>query len=145
MKKIILFIAICFFILNCLNVTSAFWHKKEKPVLFLTNYDPRIIAGYDEKIEPQSVFGLNSRIYFTIYSKEGFKSDYLKYQIIKQDDKAHDGGFSRIRNRTVKITNKNSYTDYFVLSEKGKYFIQVFDITNLHQWLALQWFRVIDE
>ena len=90
------------------------------------------------------VFRVNDKIYFEIINPKGFKSDYIKYQIIKQDDNAHFGGYTRIMNRTVKVKSKNSYCDYFVLSQKGKYFIQVFDIENLHQWLAIGSFLVIE-
>jgi hypothetical protein len=48
-----------------------------------------------------------------VYNPQGFKSDYIKYQVFKQDDKAHIGGYSRIRNITKKLNNKNYYIDYF--------------------------------
>ncbi len=141
MKKIIIVL-----FLYILVVSPSFaWKKKENPVLILSNHDPRTETAVDEKLENQSVFPVNSRIYFLIYTKEGFKSDYIKYQIVKQDDKAHMGGFSRIRNITKRVDNKNMYVDYFVISQPGKYFIQVFDIENLHQWLAIGAFIVADE
>ena len=90
------------------------------------------------------VFKTNERIYFQINVPKGFKSQYIKYQIVKQDDNAHMGGYTRIRNITVKVNSKHSYSDYFVLSQKGKYYIQVFDIENLQQWLAIGSFLVIE-
>lgn len=124
---------------------ASFWNKKAKPSLFLSSKDPRASIEYDNKIQNEDVFNLGDKIYFLIYTQEGFKSDYIKYQIIKQDDKAHVGGYSRIRNITKRVTNKNYYIDYFVLSETGKYILQIFDITNLHHWIALGQFVVVNE
>jgi len=140
MKKFLIITLILFVV----NLPAYSWHKKEKPTLILSSYDPRQLS-YDEKIEPVSIFKTNERIYFMIYNPEGFKSDYIKYQIIKQEDNAHVGGFTRERNVTCRLNNKNQYIDYFVLPRKGKYFIQIFDITNLNQWLTIGAFRVTDE
>ncbi len=97
------------------------------------------------KVQAKNVFPVNSRIYFAISNPKGFKSDYIKYQIVKQDDKAHIGGLTRIRNVTCRLKNKNSYFDYFLLGEAGVYYIQIFDITNLQQWVAIERFKVVSE
>ena len=144
MKKLILLVFVFFIVFSPL-CEAGFWKKKEKPTLFLTNDDPRISTSYDEIIKPEVIFPKGKKIYFTIYSPDGFKSKYIKYQIIKQDNNAHELGYSRVKNKTVQVQDKNSYTDYFILHETGKYALQVFDITNLHQWLAIISFRVIDE
>lgn len=120
------------------------WKKKQDPILYLTPYPIGETGSYDNKIEPVNVFRLGDRIYFTIYVPEGFKSDYIKYQIVKQDDNAHIGGYTRIRNVTKRVNNKNYYTDYFTISKTGQYYIQIFDIQNVHQWLAIGVFRVVE-
>ena len=142
MKKIILFI---FLILFCFQAVTcaALFKKKQKPVLILSPYDPREIK-YGEMPQEISMFKTGSRIYFMIYVPDGFKSDYIKYQIVKQDDKAHVGGFTRERNVTIKVKDKNSHVDYFVMNSAGKYFIQIFDIVDVHHWLAIGAFRVSD-
>ena len=142
MKKII-----AIFILTLLSLPSYafFWKKKEKPSLFLSSSNPSITISYDEKINNEDIFKIGKRIYFLIYNPEGFKSDYIKYQVFKQDDKVHVGGYSRIRNITRKVDNKNYYIDYFVLSEAGKYGLQIFDIENLHHWIAFAHFIVVEE
>ena len=142
MKK---FLVITFIFITLFSPAFALFGKnKDKPVLILSSYDPRT-TSYDEKIENYTVYKSGSRIYFMIYSKKGFKSQYLKYQIVKQDDNAHEGGYSRVRGQVVKINDPNQYIDYFVLNTPGKYFLQVFDITNLSQWLAIGAFRVVNE
>lgn len=142
MKKITTLLLI---LITISPVHAFFWNKKEKPSLFLSSKDPRISTEYDNKLQNEDVFKLGDRIYFFIYTKEGFKSDYIKYQIVKQDGNAHVGGYTRIRNITKRVTNKNYYTDYFVLSETGKYILQIFDITNLHHWIAIGQFMVVNE
>ena len=142
MKKILIIFIILIF---STPSYAFFWTKKEKPSLLLSSVDPRITIEYDNKIQNEDVFKIGNRIYFLIYNPNGFSSDYIKYQIVKQDDKAHIGGYSRIRNITKRVSDKNYYIDYFVLSESGKYILQVFDITNLHHWLAIAQFVVINE
>ena len=144
MKKII-YLIIFILLFTPLSNAKLFSKEDKKPVLFLTSYDPRIQKNYDEKIEPITVFRKGDRIYFSVYTKKGFKSDYIKYQIIKQDDNAHIGGYSRIMNKTVRVQNKNYYIDYFVLNQKGKYFIQIFDLENLQQWIVMGAFAVLDD
>ena len=121
------------------------WKKKEKPILIITDKNPQGEFGYDEKIINYETFKKNQRIYFLIYNPKGFSSNYIKYQITKQDDKAHIGGYTRIRNITKRLNDKYYFSDYFLLTEAGKYYLQVFDITNLHQWLAIGAFGVKDE
>jgi len=141
MKKIILILLFIFVI----SPAGFCWGKKDRPVLILSSKNPNEISSYDEKIEEKSVFKVGQKIYFLVYTKEGFKSQYIKYQIVKQDDKAHVAGFSRIANVLVKVKNKNSHVDYFTLSQAGKYYLQIFDVENLHQWLAIGGFIVVDE
>ncbi len=144
MKKLILLLS-TLILFSPFCSAGIFNRTDKKPVLFLTSYDPRIKSGYDDKIEPANVFRLGDRIYFSVYTKKGFKSDYIKYQIVRQDDNAHIGGYSRVMNKTVRVSNKNYYIDYFVINRTGKYFIQIFDIENLHQWIVMGAFAVLDE
>ena len=141
MKKIITILIILLLI-----PSNAFlFKKKEKPILILSSKDPLLFTNYDEKITEHSVFKINSKIYFLIHVPDGFKSNYIRYQIIKQDDNAHDGGYSRVRAKNIRIKDKNTYSDYFTLSQAGKYYIQIFDIENLHQWRAIGAFRVVND
>ena len=102
-KKII----ILFIILSLTTVAeAAFWKKKEKASLFLSANDPRVLINGETVLKNDSVFSKNRKIYFLVHNPEGFKSDYIKYQIIKQDDKAHIGGYTRIRNVNKRVKNK---------------------------------------
>ena len=143
MKKIILL----FLMLLILPSFGAFWDKwgKDRAVLYLTPYNPFENLGYDTKLESVNAFAIGKRIYFTIYAKNGFESDYIVYQVVKQDDNAHIGGYTKIKNATVRVNNKNFYCDYFVLHQKGKYYIQVFDLADTNHWLAIGEFVVVEE
>lgn len=141
MKKIFLTLFIALFF----QAHGFLFKNKEKPVLILSSKNPTVIQSFDEEIEQHSVFQKNTRIYFLVHVPEGFKSNYIRYQIIKQNDNAHEGGYSRWRAKNVRIKDKYTYSDYFTLSQAGKYYLQIFDIENLHQWRAIGAFRVVDE
>lgn len=128
------------FILLIFCSSAYCWGRKEKSVLFLSDTPENLM-----QVQAKNVFRINSRIYFAVSNPKGFKSDYIKYQIVKQDEKAHIAGLSRVRNVTCRLKNKNSYADYFVLSEAGIYFLQIFDITNLQQWVAIERFQVVSD
>lgn len=146
MKKIILILLFFTFLALDLCAQGALFQKKpkEKPYIILSDSDIKEQTNYNPKAQKISVFEINKRIYFYVYNPKGFETDYIRYQIVKQDDNAHEMGYNRIRNITRRLKDKYSYSDYFVLSQKGKYAIQIFDITNLHQWVAIGAFNVIE-
>ena len=141
MRKIFLTLLI----LTSLSAFGFGFKKKEEVVVVLTSKNPAEISSIDEKIVPQYVFKTNSRIYFMVSNPNGFKSDYIKYQVVKQNANIDVGGYNRVRNITARVRSKNYFSSYFTLSESGKYIIQIFDIENLQQWLVNLAFQVIDE
>ncbi len=120
------------------------WGKKQKPLLYFGNSLEEIEKSILNSSDKNNVFLTGNKIFFLVYTPFGFKSDYIKYQIVKQDDNAHVGGYTRIRNVKCRIKNKNYYSDYFILYEKGKYYLQVFDIENLQQWIVIGSFNVVE-
>ena len=144
MKKIIIYNFIFLFLFSLFTPAFALFKKKEKPILYLSSYNPKAESNYAPEKE-KSVFKTKERIYFSLYYPEGFKSDFIKVQVIKQDDKAHVMGYSRISNKTKRVQNRKEYTDYIFIQEAGKYFIQIFDITNLHRPVVHGGFRVVNE
>ncbi len=147
MKKIVVFIIILLFFSFNYSLAKK---EKEKPILILSSKDyiqsANDIKSIDfVKFQNEFYFKTNSKIYFFVYNPSGFKSDYIKYQIIKQNDNAYSGGFSRIRNVTVRIKDKNFYKDYFMLTLAGRYYIQIFDIENLQQWITIGSFGVFND
>ena len=143
-NKIIIAILFCLLFLS--QTQAAFWNKdKDNTDLIISSKSFLTKKDLDLVDNESAVFKINQRIYFHIYSKKGFSSNFIKYQIVKQDNNAHIGGYSRIRNITKRIKNKNYDSEYFVLSETGKYIIQVFNIENLNHWIAYRAFLVVDE
>lgn len=140
-KTIILFLIFSF----CFPSYALFGKKKEKPTLVLTSSNIEDYHQSNDKVTPMFNFKTGKKIYFLINNPEGFKSNYIKMQIIKQDDKTNIGGYTRIKNQTFRTNDRYHYSNYFTLSEAGKYFIQIFDIENLSQWLALEFFKVENE
>ncbi len=140
MKKLFSVLFLFFLIVS----PSFAWGRKARALLYFGVSENEIEKNVIKKEESENIFKAGSKIYFLAYIPEGFKSDYIKYQIVKQDDNAHVAGYSRIRNVTCRVKNKNYYSDYFILYEKGKYFLQIFDIQNLHQWLVVGGFRVVE-
>lgn len=138
MKKLFLYLLI----INFLFLPS--FANKTKAVLYMSSYNPEVKDITKPYLEKERYFKKGQKIYFLINNPAGFKSKYIKYQIIKQDDNAHVGGFTRIKNTTVQTENKNSYSDYFVIWQKGKYFLQIFDITDLNHWVTIEGFIVAD-
>ena len=142
MKKILF----SFFTVVLLFSACYGWGKKKLPTtLILSSVNPLVYDMFDEKIQTTRYFTKGSRIYFLIQNPNGFKSDYIRYQIVKQNDNAHIGGYTRVKNQTAKVKDKYYFSDYFVLYQTGKYYLQVFDITDTNHWLNLEGFAVIDE
>ncbi len=139
MKKLLLvFLMFSFLICPCFA-----WGKKPKALLYFAKTEDLLEKSiFDDK--KTGIFKIGEKIYFLAYTPLGFKSDYIKYQVVKQDDNAHVGGYSRIRNVTCRVKNKNYYSDYFILYEAGKYYLQIFDIENLNQWIVIGEFRVVE-
>lgn len=118
--------------------------KKVEPVLILSDKNPYETSDISEAQNRANVFKINKRIYFTFHTEDGFKSDYVKYQIVRQDDNAYTGGYTRIMNITKRLSDKYTFSDYFTLSRCGRYYIQIFDITNLNHWLKISSFMVVE-
>ena len=66
------------------------WGKKQKPLLYLGNSLEEIEKSILNSSDKNNVFLTGNKIFFLVYTPFGFKSDYIKYQIVKQDDNAHD-------------------------------------------------------
>jgi len=84
------------------------------------------------------------RIYYIVLVKKPLKSDMIRVQVLKQDEKAYVGG--------VKITYAEDfrlykdqvyyYNDYVVIYEAGRYIMQIFSKDNMEYPLAISDFYV---
>ncbi len=81
---------------------------------------------------PQGVYKKGDKIYYLLYNPDEFKTRLLKVQVFRKDD-GNSGeffGYEYLYNKTVELSDKKYYTDYFIINKKGYYIFQVFEYTN---------------
>lgn len=90
------------------------------------------------------VFTAGQRIYYVILMPEKVESRYLYIQIIKKDNDYGYLGYNLIQTRNIRLKDEeiNYFTDYFVLNQKGYYFMKVYSKDNPHKVLASAEFYV---
>lgn len=79
----------------------------------------------------EKVFAVNTRIYYAVVVPKGFKDNVIRVQLIKKDEKTEFWGYKPVRSQDFQIQNAHYFLDYVVLSEKGYYFLRVFEKKNL--------------
>ena len=84
--------------------------------------------GYTE----QSFYKKGERIYYLLYNPNGFKTRLLKVQVFRKDDGADEFfGYEYLYNKTVELSDRKFYTDFFVINKKDTiYFKSTFEYTN---------------
>lgn len=112
--------------------------KSQKPFIVFSS------APITETTRPQQVFKSGQRVHYGVINPKGFKDRVIKINMFKKDDTSEFWGYNYYSNREHKLTNQNYYTDYFVIYQKGLYVMQVFEITNLQDPVALGSFRISD-
>lgn len=134
MKKLILIFLTLIFILTTTACVG------DKASILFNKYPITEKNIYDYS----TVFPANSRIYYLILMPKKVESRYLYIQIIKKDNKYGQFGYNLIQTRNIRLKDEeiNYYTDYFVLSEGGYYFMRVYSKDNPHKILASAEFYV---
>ena len=81
------------------------WGKKQKPLLYFGNSLEEIEKSILNSSDKNNVFLTGNKIFFLVYTPFGFKSDYIKYQIVKQDAKIYPLSVPSLefRRKSVKI------------------------------------------
>ena len=129
MKKflVILFLFICFF--------ECGFGRRNRPIIF---YSTTPITKQDTQ-NITRILNKDQRIYFAIIVPKGLKKGVYRVQIVKKDEKSEFWGYKYCRHYDYKIEEDNTptITDYFVLNEKGLYFIQLFNLENINKPIAL--------
>ncbi len=113
---------------------------KDRPSILFNKYPITAKNIYDYS----SVFPVNSRIYYVILMPKKVESRYLYIQIVKKDNDYGQFGYKLIQTRDVRLKDEeiNYFTDYFVLNEKGYYFMRVYSKDNPHKIFASAEFYV---
>ncbi len=137
MKKII-----CTTLLLLIVLLSVGFATKKGSILFNDVPINQVSQG-SEKL----TFNVGDKIHYFIYMPKGFKDDYIRIQVIKGEDKVTSGGYKVVFAQDVELSNlnKNSYSDYFVIYEKGVYIMQVLEFKNMNKGVAYGTFGVKEQ
>lgn len=78
------------------------------------------------------------RIYYVVLMPKKVESRYLYIQIIKKDNNYGQFAYKLQQTYNIRLKDEevNYYTDYFVLNEKGYYFMKVYSKDNPQKVLA---------
>ena len=93
-----------------------------------------------------TVFKAGEKIYYMIYIPKGFQDDFIRIQLIKQNDKVPIGGYTVRYTQDVDVPlNSTTYYNDVTISEKGVYIMQVAEMNNFNKALVYGSFRVEDD
>lgn len=89
-------------------------------------------------------FYKDERIYYVFISEKPLKSDYIRVQIIKKDEKTEWWGTKIAYANDFKVYKDQVYyyNDYIVLNEAGYYYMRIFAKNNLETPLVTASFFV---
>lgn len=131
-KNCTLFILAAFFISGCTiaNYKSGIIFS-DKPII-------------GENFQNLTTLKARERVYFGIFTKNGFKDDVIQYQLIKKSEKTESGGLKIVYSKRAEIKHEHYFTDYVIPQEAGIYYIQAFELRNLQQPIVIGGFRACD-
>ena len=134
MKRLIVVLLVglmCFFVCG--------FKKKAKPIIILSSNQ----ITQENAATVENTFGAKTRIYYVLYSPNGFKYPGVRMQISKQDDKTSNWGFKIIESRDISLDMaQNTYRNYLYIQMPGHYIIQFFYLNNKDYPFAHREFRV---
>lgn len=135
MKKLLVclsLIFVCFVLCGCEE-------KKTAGILF--NSEP---ITKDNLLHASRTFESGKRIYYLFYTPKKIKAEFIRVQVGKTGDNIPKGGYTIVWSCDYRIMKQNMYYYYdnFTLHSAGRYVMQVFDIENLSEPLAWNYFYV---
>lgn len=124
-SKTILILGLIF--LLCLNCGFKKKNKLKPYVLFGKDTISQSSLTNIEKF-----FSVGQKINFLVYNPDGFKSNLVRIQILKKDEKVEQWGISIVHARDIQIdTSKPYFTNTIVLWQEGYYIFRVFSHDNM--------------
>lgn len=134
MKKLISILVVLllsFFVCSCTNQKAGILFNKS-PITEKNIYDY------------SNTFYTGKRIYYIILMPKKVETRYLYIQIVKKDNDYGRLGYKLIRTRDIRLKDEeiNYFTDYFVINEKGYYFMKVYSKDNPQKVFAAAEFYV---
>ncbi len=122
MKKSFLFVAV--FVLLSVLLSGC---DKNSPMLVFSSAPVTKQTNTNEK-----VFSVGQPIYYAILMPKGFKNEYIRFQIVKKEEKNVHWGYKIYQSKDYHVdTAQNYFLNSFALHEAGYYFVQVFAFNDL--------------
>ncbi len=130
--KVLVFLLLPFLLTSCAD---------DKLGLILFNSVP---INQNNALHDKKVFETGTKIYYLFIAPERMNDDYIRVQIFKMTDKAPLGGYDVVRTKDYRLMKDERYyhTNYFVLHESGRYYMQVFSHSNFTKPVAINDFYV---
>ncbi len=124
-------------ILLCVCVCCSACNKEEAGILF--NSQP---ITKDTALNSGRTFEAGKKVYFLFYTPKELKTEFIRVHIFTAGDNIPKGGYNIIWTKDFRIMKNNHYYyhDCFVIHKAGRYVMQVFDIHDLSQPLAWNYF-----
>lgn len=135
-KKTLLIVSLIF----CLCLSGC----RKPHTIILFNHSP---ISKENFLNSSVNFKPHERIYYLFISEKPVKSDYIRIQILKKDEKSEWWGVKIAYANDFKIYKDQVYyyNDYIVLNESGYYYMRVFAKNNLEKPLATASFYVREQ
>ena len=133
--RIFLLIVICFipfFVTGC---------GDDKEVGILFNSEP---ITKENVLHSSRTFEAGKRIYYLFYSDKKIKTEFIRVQLFKAEEKVPLGGYSILMTNDYRIMKQNQYYYYnhFTVHQPGRYVLQVFSVNDISKPLAWNYFYV---
>lgn len=114
----------------------------DKPLLFF-NTQPITQATINQ---PARHFRVGEPVHYALINPKGFKSDYIRVQVIKKEEKTAHWGYSIYWAKDYKIdSTQDTYINYVVINRPGYYFMQIYGFNDFDRVIARNDFWVRDK
>lgn len=113
--------------------------SKTKPVI-LFNKEP---INQTTVQAATNQFELGETTHYVLFNPQGFKSPYLRMQIIKKNTQTQNWGFDLYRAQDIKVDDtKKFYIDSVKMSQRGFYIVSFYYLSDIVHPIARATFTV---
>lgn len=121
------------FIKMSMSVVLATFGCGDKPLL-LFNAQPITSATINN---PARFFRVGEPVHYILINPKGFKSDYIRVQVVKKEEKTEHWGYKIYWAKDYKIdSSKDNYVNYVVINKAGYYFMQIYGFNDFDRVIA---------
>lgn len=132
---------ICKILLLLLFIPLFLTGCKDKETGILFNKEP---ISKENFLQCSREFEVGKRIYYLFYTHQELKTDFIRVQLFKADDKVPRGGYTVKWAKDYRVMKNNHYyfQNHFTVYEEGRYVLQVFDVHSIGTPLAWNYFYI---